>query len=167
MYKRKTLSLFVITASVLSLMFIAMVSSTLIYAQNEIFKAKLKGENEVPAVTTSAAGNGKFRVKGDIITSNINITGITNVTGAHIHAGLKGQNGEPVVDLLKTGKQIKTDGGIMIKGKINSSDLQGPMVGKTLQNLTAAMSKEEVYVNVHTSDHPNGEIRAQIKECAC
>jgi hypothetical protein len=167
MFKKKTLSLFVITASVLSLMFIAMVSSTPIYAQNEIFKAKLKGENEVPAVTTSAEGNGKFRVKGDIITSNINITGITNVTGAHIHAGLEGQNGEPVVDLLKTGNQIKTDGGVIIKGKIAASDLQGPMAGKALQNLTAAMSNETVYVNVHTSDHPNGEIRAQIKVCAC
>jgi hypothetical protein len=41
------------------------------------------------------------------------------------------------------------------------------MAGKALQNLTAAMSNETVYVNVHTSDHPNGEIRAQIKVCAC
>jgi hypothetical protein len=167
MSKTKTLRLFVITASLLSLMFIAMVNSNLIYAQNEVFKAKLKGENEVPAVTTSATGNGKFRVKGDIITSNINITGITNVTGAHIHAGLIGQNGEPVVDLLKTGKQIKTDGGVIIKGKIAASNLQGPMAGKTLQNLTTAMSNKTVYVDIHTSDHPNGEIRAQIKVCAC
>jgi hypothetical protein len=167
MSKKKTISLYVITASLLSLMFIAMVSSNASYAQNEIFKAKLKGENEVPAVSTAATGNGKFRVKGDIITSNINITGITNVTGAHIHAGLIGQNGEPVVDLLKTGKQIKTDGGVIIKGKIAASDLQGPMAGKTLQNLTTAMSNKTVYVNIHTSDHPNGEIRAQIKVCAC
>ena len=167
MNEKNSLSLFLITASVSSLIFIAMLSTTLIYAQNEVFKAKLKGQNEVPPVTTSATGDGKFRVKGDIITSNINITGITNVTGAHIHAGLKGQNGEPVVDLLKTGKQTKTNGGVIIKGKINASDLQGPMVGKTLQNLTVSMSNEEVYVNVHTSDHPNGEIRAQIKDCAC
>lgn len=167
MYKKKTLMLFVITMAMLSAVFIATVSSTLIYAQNEVFKAKLKGQNEVPAVTTSATGNAKFRVKGDIITSVINITGITNVTGAHIHAGQKGQNGEPVVDLIKTGKQIKTNEGVTIKGKFNSSDLQGPMAGKTLQNLTTAMSNEQVYVNVHTNAHPDGEIRAQIKVCAC
>ena len=144
-----------------------MASSTLIYAQKEVFKAKLKGQYEVPAVTTSATGDAKFRVKGDIITSDINITGITNATGAHIHAGLQGQNGEPVVDLLRTGKQIRTNEGVIIKGTINSSDLVGPMAGMTMQNLTTAMDKKQVYVNVETNAHPNGEIRAQIKVCAC
>ena len=149
------------------MMHVALVSSTVIYAQNEVFKAKLKGQYEVPAVITSATGDAKFRVKGDIITSDINITGINNVTGAHIHAGLQGQNGEPVVDLLKAGRQINTNGGIIIKGKINSSDLQGPMAGMTLENLTTAMSKKQVYINIDTNAHPNGEIRAQIKTCAC
>ncbi len=163
MKKAKTLSLFVITAAVLSLVFIATVNSNYIYAQNEKFKAQLKGKNEVPPVTSAATGKAKFKVKNDTITSNINITGITDVTMAHIHAGIKGQNGEPVVDLLKTGNQNKTEGGIIIKGQIKASDLQGPMAGKTLQDLQTAMGDEKAYVNIHTSKNPNGEIRGQIK----
>jgi hypothetical protein len=163
MNKGKTLSLFVITAALVSLVLIATVNSNYIYAQNEKFKAQLKGKNEVPPVTSMATGKAKFKVKDDTITSNINITGITDVTMAHIHAGIKGQNGEPVVDLLKTGNQNKTQGGIIIKGQIKASDLQGPMAGKTLQDLQTAMGDEKAYVNIHTGKNPNGEIRGQIK----
>ena len=159
----KTVSLLVITAALLSLMFIATVNTNYIFAQNVKFKAKLNGDNEAPPVTTVATGKAKFKVKDDGITANINITGITDITMAHIHQGKEGQNGDPIVDLLKSGKQNKTDGGIIITGKITASDLQGSMAGKTLQDLQTAMGNQETYVNVHTSDHPDGEIRGQIK----
>jgi CHRD domain len=159
----KTVSLYLITAALLSLMIFATVNTNYIFAQNEKFKAKLKANNEVPPVTSAATGKAKFKVKNDMITSNINITGMTDVTMAHIHAGIEGQNGEPVVDLLKTGNQNKTGGGIIIKGQIKASDLQGPMAGKTLQDLQTAMGDEKAYVNIHTSKNPNGEIRGQIK----
>ena len=38
-----------------------------------------------------------------------------------------------------------------------------PMAGKTLIDLNKAMELGETYVNVHTEEHPNGEIRGQIK----
>ena len=37
------------------------------------------------------------------------------------------------------------------------------MKGKALSDLQSAMGTNETYVNVHTSDHPDGEIRGQIK----
>jgi hypothetical protein len=151
-----------ISAALLSLVFIATVNSNYIYAQNENFKAKLKGDSEVPPTTSSATAKAKFKAKGDVITFKINITGVTDVTAVHIHAGMKGQSGEPVVDLLKSGKQNKADTGV-IKGEIAASDLQGPMAGKTVQDLETAMGNKETYVNVHTSDHPAGEIRGLIK----
>ena len=163
MSSNKSMSLIIIAAALFSLLVVANTQSNFIYAQNEKFKAKLKGESEVPPVTSAATGKAKFKVNDDTITSNINITGITDVTMAHIHAGIKGQNGEPVVDLLKTGNQNKTEGGIIIKGQIKVSDLQGPMAGKTLQDLQTAMGDEKAYVNIHTSKNPNGEIRGQIK----
>jgi hypothetical protein len=163
MPKNKSVGLIVITATLLSLMFAATLNSNFTYAQNEKFKAKLKGENEVPPVTSTAGGKAKFKVKDNVITSKINITGITDVTAAHIHAGIKGQNGEPVVDLLKTGNQSNTEGRLIIQGEITPSDLQGSMAGKTLEDLQTAMGNEETYVNVHTSEHPDGEIRGQIK----
>ena len=154
-------------AALLSMMFISTANLNLIYGQNERFKAKLKGENEVTPVATSAEASGKFRVKNDTITSNINITGITNVTAAHIHVGIKGQNGEPIVDLLKSGRQMHTDGGVIIKGEIADSDLQGSMAGKTLQDLATAMKYKTVFVDVHTKNHTEGEIRGQINVCKC
>lgn len=156
-----------IIAALSSVMFISTANLNLIYAQNETFKAKLKGENEVPPVATSATASGKFRVKNDTISSNINITGITNVTAAHIHSGIKGQNGEAVVDLLKSGRQMHSDGGVIITGKIADSDFQGSMAGKTLQDLRTAMKYKTVYVDVHTQTHPDGEIRGQINVCKC
>ena len=155
--------LILLAGALLSLVIVTTMNPNFVLAQGEKFKAKLKGDSEVPPVTTAATGKAKFKVMGDAITTNINITGITDVTMAHIHKGVKGQNGEPVVDLLKTGKQEKTEGGVLIQGEIKASDLQGTMAGKTLQDFQTAMGNEETYVNIHTSDHKDGEIRGQIK----
>ena len=38
------------------------------------------------------------------------------------------------------------------------------MSGKRLIDLTKSMELGETYVNVHSEEHPNGEIRGQIKE---
>ena len=37
------------------------------------------------------------------------------------------------------------------------------MVGQTLTDLQTAMTNGDTYVNVHTDDHPDGEIRGQLK----
>jgi hypothetical protein len=62
--------------------------------------------NEVPPVNSTAEGVSTFKVKENTIKSKINITGITDVSGAQILAGKKGENGNPIIDLLKTGKPI-------------------------------------------------------------
>ena len=40
--------------------------------------------------------------------------------------------------------------------------LEGPMKGKQSSDLATAMSNGSTYVNVHTEQHPNCEIRGQI-----
>jgi hypothetical protein len=47
-------------------------------------------------------------------------------------------------------------------GSITADKLEGPMAGKQLSDLTTAMSNGETYVNIHTEQNPNGEIRGQI-----
>ena len=79
-------------------------------------KAKLKAENEVPAVTTTAEGKVKLKVKETNIKYKLNITGITDATMAHIHQGKSGENGEPVVDLLADGNKQQTSNGLFITG---------------------------------------------------
>jgi hypothetical protein len=50
----------------------------------------------------------------------------------------------------------------MGKGKITSSDLQGPLAGKQISDLVDLMKSGGAYVNVHTNQNQNGEIRGQI-----
>ncbi|MEP6576507.1 MAG: CHRD domain-containing protein, partial [Nitrososphaerota archaeon] len=100
-----------------------------------------------------------FKTKSDMLTWKANITGITDATGAHIHQGKTGENGDPIVDLLKVSKQSNSPAGVTMRGNITASSLQGPMKGKTLEDLKTAMGNGDTYVNVHTADHPDGMIR--------
>jgi hypothetical protein len=127
------------------------------------FKAKLKGDNEVPPVNTSAEGKVKLKVKESNIKFKLNITGINDATAAHIHQGKSGQNGEPVVDLLSSGNKMTTQNGVFINGSIVDSSLIGPLKGKSISDLVSSMNDGNNYVNVHTQANPNGEIRGQLE----
>jgi hypothetical protein len=49
-------------------------------------------------------------------------------------------------------------------GNVHASDLTGPLAGKTINDLVSAMQSGNTYVNIHTEEHPNGELRGQIIE---
>ena len=69
---------------------------------------------------------------------------------AHIHQGKAGENGQPVAPLQ------------MGKGKVTSSDLQGSLASKQISDLVDIIKNGQTYVNVHTDQNQNGEIRGQI-----
>lgn len=163
MNNKPTLALVLTSSVFLSLMFVSTISPNLSYAVDQKFKAQLSGDNEIPPVITAADGKVKIKVKGNAIKSEINVTGISDVTGAQIYTGNKGENGEPIVDLVKSGNKSETEGRIIIQGEISPSDFEGSMTGKTLTDLQSAMATEGTYVNILTADHPDGEIRGQIK----
>jgi hypothetical protein len=135
-----------------------------IYAVKRIYDAPLSGENEVPSVQSNATGLAEFTPPvNDTIKYRINITGISGATGAHIYSGQAGENGEVIADLLTdTSKNNDVSYGMTIRGNLSDSSLKGPMEGKTLEDLVAAMDSGETYVNVHTAGHADGEIRGQI-----
>jgi hypothetical protein len=86
-------------------------STTKRYDRTVQFSADLRGENEVPPTDSEASVN-----KG-VISYRIKVTGMDEepVTGAHLHSGREGSNGEVVVTLA-------TD-----NPAISSSDLEGPL----------------------------------------
>jgi hypothetical protein len=136
-----------------------------IHAAKYPIEAQLSGQNEVPAVETSATGEAKFTIPAnDTIKFKVNVTGISNASAAHIHMGKAGENGKVIVDLLNApeSKDKDTAYGMIFRGNISDSILTGPMQGKTLDDLLAAMESGDTYVNVHTSEHPDGEIRGQL-----
>lgn len=109
--------------------------------------AKLTGAQEVPPVTTSAAGAANIKVAEDgAVSGTVKTSGITS-TAAHIHMAPAGQNGPVIVPLMKSG-----DNTYMV-----------PAGAKLTPEQLAAYKMGSLYTNVHSSAHKDGEIRAQLK----
>jgi hypothetical protein len=133
----------------------------------QIFTATMSGDKQVPPVDTNLKGLMSISIPQEEseVTYKINITGSSNISSVYIHVGAQGENGEAIVDLLNNGKKniMKKQPGIIIRGNIIDSELTGPLKGKTLKDLIFTMSDGEIYVNVNTPTHIEGEIRGQIK----
>ena len=115
------------------------------------FKVPLSGAEQVPPVTT--AGKGSADLTWDpsthVVTWDITDSGLTGpVTMAHFHNGSEGKNG-PVVIWL-TQKDTEATGAI--KGEATLSPEQAKQ-----------FEAGDWYNNVHTKDHPAGEIRGQVR----
>ena len=156
--RRLTLSLFVV-------MLIAAVASLGVAASAHTFKAYLMGKEDVPAVKTTARGEALFKLEkgGTELAYDLRIKDIENVTAAHIHFGKKGENGAPVVNLYTGPKKEGKFSGDLVKGMITEKDLYGKLQGKKIEDVVKMIKAGELYVNVHTDKHPDGEIRGQIK----
>jgi hypothetical protein len=110
-------------------------------------KVTLGGDQENPAVMTSAKGSGTvmigddMSVKGDIMTSGI------TATAAHIHMAPAGKNGPVIVPMVKKGDNDWT---FAPGAKLNEDQMKAFKAG-------------DLYINVHSAAHPGGEIRGQLK----
>ena len=162
---RQNLYTIVILAAISSTILLGTIAtiSTNVFAAK--FSATLSGNNEVPPVDTTATGTTTYRTAANetVIKYKVNITGFSDATGAHIHLGKAGANGDVIVDLLTDSKKNPTKLGMAIRGNITDSDLTGPMQGKTLSDLISAINSGDTYTNIHTESHPDGEIRGQIE----
>ncbi len=114
------------------------------------FTVPMTGAEQVPPVNT--AGKGTADLTWDpstrVVTWDITDSGLTGpVTMAHFHDGARGKNG-PVKVWLAT------------KG----SPVPNPIIGKATLSPTNAQQFEagDWYINLHTKDHPDGEIRGQV-----
>ena len=137
------------------------------YAQTipSTFHAILEGDEEVPPVDSDAKGAAIFRTNNDGTELNYRliVANIEDVTAAHIHLAPRGENGDIVAFLFDP--EEPTEGrtnGVLAEGTITSEDLVGPLEGSTLSELIDEIEAGNTYVNVHTVDHPSGEIRGQI-----
>jgi uncharacterized repeat protein (TIGR01451 family) len=115
------------------------------------FTAMLSGTKEVPSVDTPATGLGAFHYNFDTqaLRYEIRVAEITGITAAHIHSGTVGVNG-PVLFPLYGGTGL-FDPAHPVSGTVTLDDAQ-----------QALLMNGGLYVNVHTTAHPSGEIRGQI-----
>ncbi len=132
-----------------------------VFANHE-FAANLTGQQEVPPVDTQATGEASFvpvTPNNETIDFFVNATGIEAVTQGHIHGAPEGENG-PIVATLFKYDSVQND--VLENGTIAANNLEGPLQGKTISDLIATMKNGSAYVNVHTEQNPNGEIRGQL-----
>lgn len=107
----------------------------------------LTGSHETPPVKTMARGSAMIEVTSDgAVSGKVTTHGIKG-TMAHIHAGAPGKKGPPIIPL--------------------TAGPDGSWIVPPGSKLTPAQYKEfmagDLYINVHSSAHPGGEIRGQLK----
>ncbi len=109
------------------------------------------------------AGTGGTMSMGDSLQYTLTVKDLKDVTAAHLHMG-KSADG-PVIAPLFLGPMKKGQfSGTLAQGSITDKDLKGPLAGKTVDDLASLIASGEVFVNVHTSAHPKGEISGIVKE---
>lgn len=127
------------------------------------YRARLIGANEVPPVMTTAYGSMRINSVnwGSELTFKLEVYDIPTVTAAHIHCAPVGVNG-PVGVTLYSGGPVNVDG-LLASGTISAPDAGNGCGWMTVENIVNAINAGNAYVNVHTTVHPAGEIRGQLK----
>jgi hypothetical protein len=167
MTNRLELSIFSISVGVTVILATLMMITTvthdltdLVFAQGQTkFEFNLTGSEEVPPVQTNATAIAEisaYTVAGDTITYRVNAMNIKDVTAGHIHLGKADENG-PIVFTLFKYDPPKNE--VSESGTITADKLEGPMKGKKVYDVALAGSHGSLYMNIHTVEHPNGEIR--------
>jgi hypothetical protein len=164
--KRTSTDIFIYITLLLVVITIAIFNHTVI-AQTEaeqILTTELSGLNEVPPTNSSSTGLAEFDILGtDSIRYDVNASNIQNVTAGHLHGGLEGENGPIIVTLFSydTPMNQVSESGIINSG---NSSFQGATTTsqQQLEDFMNAMRTGQVYVNIHTEQNPDGEIRGQI-----
>lgn len=115
----------------------------------EVVFAELSGAQSVPAIDTRASGLAAVTIdtSGGLVTIHANTTGLDDAVAAHLHTGFGGENGGVLVGLT-------VDGGDPSHWFVEEE----PMDAALAEEIGAGAT----YVNVHSPDHPGGEIRGQV-----
>jgi hypothetical protein len=139
------------------------------FDDREMFKASLRSSEEVSPnpVVSNATGETMLHLSKDgmSLSYKLSVKNIQNIVGAHLHLGARGVNGPIVVGLLPMGANLTgPQNGMIAEGTITKANLVGPLAGMELSDLVREMKAGMIYVNVHTTQYPAGEIRGQVHQ---
>lgn len=132
----------------------------------ETFVATFEGAQENPPVNPTVPGTGRALVllsrSGDRIDVSITMSGLANVTQAHIHRSPRGVNGPVIFWLWQLNNPIYSAspndpiGKSWLNPSVESRD--EPLSQRVIDDLRAG----NLYVNFHTTQFPGGAIRGQL-----
>lgn len=114
------------------------------------FKVALTAAAETPPSGTQGKGVASLTWDAStrVLSWHVTYSGLSSdATMAHFHNGAAGQSGPVVIWITKKGSPVKS-----------------PITGKATLTPEQAQQLEAGgwYINVHTTDHPAGEIRGQV-----
>jgi len=118
--------------------------------------AQLTGDEETPPVTTSGSATGVFVLNADQTELTFEVTAI-GLSGApiasHFHNGSIGVAGSIVFDVSDS-----------IFGDAQTTTITGSttLSDWAITDAAAELLAGNIYFNIHTPDHPAGEIRGQL-----
>ena len=126
------------------------------------FTAALSGAEQVPPVDTEAQGSAAATLDdaGMTLTLEGSYTGLSSPlqevmgSAAHIHEAPRGENGPVVVPLTITPDETDPLSGTFA-GTATIGDGESELALETL-------AANNYYINIHTVDNPDGELRGQI-----
>ena len=146
-------------------------------ARAETVITRLAGYQEVPAISSAAAGHFRASIddKAGTIAYQLSYQGLSgDVRQAHIHLGQHSVNGAVSVFLCQTEANADPTGlapqcpqSGTVNGVLQSANMgtgtaaQGIAPGEFAE-LVAAIRAGVAYVNVHSATFPGGEIRGQL-----
>lgn len=143
-------------------------------------KEQLRGEEEVPVISTEGKAEFRARINNDAseISYELSYSDLEGaVQQAHIHIGQKDVNGGisvflcsnlPLIPVGPTppGTQPCPASPASITGTLTAANVIGPanqgVAAGEFAELIDQMRKGNTYVNVHSSKFPGGEVRSQI-----
>ncbi|RPF71609.1 CHRD domain-containing protein [Aurantiacibacter spongiae] len=145
----RNLSYAMIAIGALGLSACATLEEGAVETTSDTYNANLTGSAEVGGGAPQGMGRAEISLSdelGQICYELKDVTGIGPITAAHIHRGAAGTNGDVVFPLNRS----------------NQGEYQGCSdASQSLQDGIAA-NPSMYYVNVHTSQYPDGAIRGQL-----
>lgn len=139
---------------------------TPIAGADEVFQARLTGDQEVPPVATDTTGRfeilvNKAQTAGEY---TLRVESGVRVTQSHFHCGQAGVNGPVIVFLAgfhASGWDV--DGKWVSNATITDANVVNTSCGSTLAAIFENARNGNVYVNVHSVAHPPGVVRGQLE----
>ncbi len=153
-------------ATAVVLLALTMVATPGIQAQElDTFIAELHGGNQPPPIATGAYGRAELILDRNLwrVDCKVSVWSSPPVSAAHIHLGSAGSSGPVVIKLSPP--SLTGDGSwhcdFDLQDLIPKPD-RGVGNARDLEEILSFNDGHNLYVNVHTSENPAGEIRGQL-----
>ena len=124
------------------------------------FRSRLSPDQEIQSDPVDSEARGRARLTSkdaQQLTISVQFDDLLGpVVAAHLHLGQAGTNGPIVVDM---GSGI---GNARVRFTATAGDLAGPLAGEDLLALLNELAAGNIYINLHTAQFPEGELRGQV-----